>query len=166
MPELLVCIGMADKPFVAAAFFCESLLQEADRVISAVRIVDTYMLQAVGPVPAELPDGAVRGMIVLKGLISIKSDSPLSGRLHLVMHKTTKEKSTISPADGWPVDLQGDESGFNLLIQMPLGIRNFGLIWFDVLWGSEILTRIPLRLKEVEASAEPTVRNPQNAGRN
>ena len=43
-------------PFLTAAFFCEKLLQEADGVKSAIRIVDRVIIQAEGPQPPnEMP---------------------------------------------------------------------------------------------------------------
>jgi hypothetical protein len=148
------------KPFVAAACFCENLLVEKDAVMSAIRIVDTYILL---PLPPEvtIPADVMRGVILLKGLISLKSDSPLQGKVHLVMHRVNGEKATISPPEGWPAELKGDHSGLNIQIQMPLGVRNFGLVWFDVLWNEEVLTRMPLMLQQGAAAVESTAESSQ-----
>ena len=140
------------RPFVAAACFCDNVLEEADHVVSAIRIVDTYILP---PLPAgiEIPADAVRGVIILKGLVSLKSAEPLSGRIHLVMHRTNGERAVLSPDGGWPAELKGAPHGVNLRIQMPLGVKNFGLVWFDVLWNEEVLTRMPLMLRQGDVVA-------------
>jgi len=138
------------KPYVALACFCEHVLEDKDDVLSAVRIVDTYVLPPL-PKGVEVPPDALRGLIVLKGLISLKSvDVVGPGTLRLIMHTVAGKQVPISPEGGWPVELKGGEHGVNLKLQIPLGVKNFGLIWFDVLWGEEILTRIPLRLKQGE----------------
>ena len=152
---LLVSLNMPNtKPLVAAACFCEQILQEPDGVISAIRIVDTYILP---PLPAGIvvPPGAPRGSIRVRGLISLKSGDVVgTGRVGLVMHKTTGEAVTLSPEGGWPAMMQGGEHGFNVKLDFVLGVMNFGLIWFDVTWNDELLTQIPLRLKQGERPEE------------
>ena len=138
------------KPLVAVACFCENVLEEQDGVVSAIRIVDTYIIPPL-PEGIEIPPDAVRGVILLKGLVSFKSgDFVGPGIIHLMMHRTTGEVARLSPPEGFPVELKGGEHGANLKLQIPLGVKNFGLFWFDVLWGDELLTRIPLRLRQGE----------------
>ena len=150
-PFLIVFLDMANtKPFVAAACFCEQILQEPDGVLSAIRIVDTYVIPPL-PAGVEVPPDAARGVILVRGLISLKSGDVVgAGKVGLVMHKTTGEAVTLSPEGGWPAVLQGGEHGFNVKLNFGLGVRNFGLIWFDVTWNGEVLTRIPLRLRQGE----------------
>jgi hypothetical protein len=140
------------KPFVAVACFCENVLEEKDGVLSAIRIVDTYFIP---PLPKGVePPGGLHGVIALNGLITIKSgDVTGRGMLRLVMHKSTGEQSTLGPPEGWPMVLDGGEHGASLKIQMPLGVKNFGLIWVDVLWNDELLTRIPLKLRQGQKPA-------------
>ncbi|MGE0273781.1 MAG: DNA methyltransferase [Vicinamibacterales bacterium] len=149
-PVLLVSLEMAKpRPLVAVACFCENVLEDKDGVLSAIRIVDTY---TISPLPdgVELPNG-LQGVIALTGLVSLKSgDFKGAGWLSIVLHKTTGETSMIGPDEGWPLILNGGEHGANLRIQMPLGVKNFGLVWFDVLWDGELLTRIPLKLQRGE----------------
>jgi hypothetical protein len=143
------------QPFVAVACFCENVLQEKDEVLSAIRIVDTYYLPPL-PEGIELPDG-LRGVIMLTGLISLKAgDVTGPGTIGLVMNKVTGERAEISPPGGWPVVLNGGEHGANVRMQIPLGVKNFGLVWFDVLWNGEVLTRIPLKLQQGEKPGPPS----------
>ena len=139
------------KPFVAAACFCEQVLQEDDGVLSAIRIVDTYTIPPLPPGVDVPPDGT-RGVILVKGLISLKSgDVAGSGNVALILHKINGETTRLSPEGGWPAVLQGGEHGFNIKLQFGLGVKNFGLLWFDVTWNDELLTRIPLRLQQGES---------------
>lgn len=158
MPELVVYLGMANtQPFVALACFCENVLEDKDGVLSAIRVVDTYTLPPL-PEGAELPNG-LRGVILLNGLITLKSGDVVgNGVISVVMHKTNGEQSVVGK---WPMALKGEEYGATLRLQMPLGVKNFGLIWFDVLWNDALLTRIPLKLQpasqpEATAPSEPS----------
>jgi hypothetical protein len=150
-PFLVVFLEMANtKPYVAAACFCEQILQEPDGVLSAIRIVDTYIIQPVPQGVQVAPDGVV-GFIVVKGLISLKSgDLVGNGKVGLILHKPNGEITTLSPEDGWPATLEGGEQGWNAKLNFVVGVKTFGLMWFDVEWNGELLTRIPLRLKQGE----------------
>jgi hypothetical protein len=44
--------------------------------------------------------------------------------------------------------MEGGEHGFNAKINFGLGVKNLGLLWFDVTWNGELLTRIPLKLQQ------------------
>jgi hypothetical protein len=137
------------KPFVAVACFCENLLEESDGVLSAIRIVDTYHVQ----VPPNLPENTLP-VIEMKGLVSLKSgDLTGSYTVGLVMENSLGQRTQLSPEGGWPVVFNGGEHGVTLKIRFPLGVKNLGLCWFDVLFGDEVLTRIPLRLRQAEESA-------------
>ena len=56
------------EPFVQAAVICENVLQDKDGVISAIRIVDRFIVQTP---PGAPPDA--RGAIQFKVLLSLKS---------------------------------------------------------------------------------------------
>lgn len=154
---LLVSLDMANtKPFVALACFCENVLEESDGVVSAIRIVDIYTIPPP-PDNVQLAPDAIRGIILLKGLIALKAgDVKGPGTIHLIMQRVTGERTAISPEQGWPVEMLGGENGVNIRLQFPLGVKNFGLIWFDVLWGDDVLTRIPLMLRQGERPEQPT----------
>jgi hypothetical protein len=50
----------------------------------------------------------------------------------------------------WRVEFRGDEAGVHLRIEFVVNEPKFGLYWWDVLWGDDLLTRIPFRLKAKE----------------
>ena len=46
------------RPYLAAAFLCERVLEDKDRVLSAIRIVDTFVVpQQAGTIPADIRPG-------------------------------------------------------------------------------------------------------------
>src|SRR5437762_3193915 len=139
---------MANKrPFVAVAAFCEKLLEEKDGVMTAIRIVDTYFVPPVSPnmPPDAMPVAEINGLIALKS-------GDLIGKftVGLVMENTKGERKTLSPEGGWPVVFNGGEHGVQIKLDFHVAIKNLGLCWFDVLFGDEVLTRIPLRIRELE----------------
>jgi hypothetical protein len=156
MPELLVYLGMSKRgPFVQIAAFCENILEqkeESGSVMTAVRIVDTYTLEVPKGMPAHAtPAIRVRGLIALKA-----GDVTGSHKVELVMENPVGERRSLSPEGGWPAVFKGGEIGFNAKLDFLLGVKNFGLCWFDVLFDGELLTRMPLRLRRIEATEPAT----------
>lgn len=146
-----------DKPYVAVATFCEKVLREADGVMSAIRIVDTFTVESVTEAPVD-----VIPLVPVTGMIALKSGD-LVGKyvLGLVLENTKGERTTISPEGGWPVVFGGGEHGIQLQFEFLVAVQNFGLVWFDVMFGDEVLTRMPVRLKAQEQSAEETQHSPK-----
>ena len=141
---------MADpKPHVSVACFCETLLEDKDGTLSAIRIVDTYTLptDAMDVPPDVIP------AIVVTGLVALKSGEVTGPHtVRLVLENPLGVRTDLSPKEGWPVVLKGGHSGVNLKIRFPLGVKNFGQCWFDVVFDDEVLTRMPLRLRRDEES--------------
>ena len=144
--------GSTPKPWVQFACVCEKALREPDNVASLIRIVDTYYLDRV-PLPAEI---ARKAALPLTIAVSLKSGDVVGE--HELDLRFTPPDGQITPIQKWPVRFDGNESGVNLIMEFALGTPEFGLYWFDVLWGEEVLTRIPLRVKPrvPDASNEST----------
>lgn len=146
------------KPYVAAACVCQAVLIEPDNVASIIRIVDTYHLQ-IPEMPAGLPPPGVRVAVNLTAFISIKSGD-VTGQYEVGLLLRQPNGKSLE-AQRWPVVLTGGEQGANLKIDFHLVGRepsappDLGLYWFDVLWGEEVLTSIPFRLKRAEPTAAP-----------
>jgi hypothetical protein len=135
------------KPFVQIACVCEKVLIEPDNVASLIRVVDTYALALPTP---ELPAGVQIAFLI--AFISLKSGDVV-GEFEVGLRLNHPDGKDY-PIRRWPVEFRGGESGVNLKIAFSLPDAKFGLYWFDVLWGDEVLTRIPFRLKA--ASTEST----------
>jgi hypothetical protein len=127
------------KPLVAVATLCEQILEEKDNVLSAVRVVDTYYVDP----PPDLPAGKVAG-INLKLLLSLKSGDLMgSHEVRLVLRAPTGKSTEFHKQQ---IVLKGGEHGVNLKIRFAMPVKEFGLYWFDVLYGDDVLTSIPLKL--------------------
>ncbi len=136
---------MPPKPFVQVACVCENVLIETDNVQSVIRIVDTYTLSV--PEGKTIKDGAVQ----LTALVALKSGE-VTGE-HTIGLRLVPPGGLKTQDREWPVVFNGGEHGANMKIQFVIPSPSEGLYWFDVLWGAEILTRIPFRLKTVSVPA-------------
>lgn len=135
-------LEMANKlPFVALACICEKLLQDKDDVLTLVRVVDTYYLQ----LPEGAPEGVVGGLD-LSGVISIKSGDVKGEFEMLVVLRTPDGKTKPITDKPIPVVLNGGEHGVNIKLSITVAVKEYGLYWFDVMWGNDVLTSIPLKL--------------------
>jgi hypothetical protein len=128
------------KPLVSVAAVCEQVLEEKDRVLSAIRLVDTFY---VAPPPPDFPAGTTPG-IDLKVLVSLKSGD-LTGThdIRLVLRTPSGRLTEVHKA---PMVFNGGEHGVNWTIRFMMPAKEFGLFWFDVMFGDDVLTSVPLKL--------------------
>ncbi len=98
--------------------------------------------------PDALPAIEVNGLIILKS-----GDVTGASSVSLNMRTPTGETKTLSPERGWPIVLNGGEHGVQLTLKFPLGVKNYGLYWFDLYWQGESLTSIPLMLRRPPTTA-------------
>lgn len=137
--------AVTPRPLVQVACICEKVLIEPDNVPTLVRVVDTFMLESQPAPPPGVPTG-----VPLTIFVSLKSGEVVGD--FEVGFRLSSPEGKDNPIRKWPVEFKGGEHGANLKIDFVLTNPTFGLYWFDVLWGDEILTRIPLRLRAPTAS--------------
>lgn len=128
-------------PFLAAAFFCEHILEDKDGALSAIRIVDRVTQTATGPgAPDEMPPLPIQ----LWALISLRSGAA-RGRGTISIRPENPSGHQSDPVE-LPIHFEGEERGANFRTQIGFVAESEGLYWFDVLLDDELLTRIPLRV--------------------
>lgn len=132
---------LTPKPFVQLACVCEKALVEPDNVASLIRVVDTY---TVDPPAVELPPN-VGVALPLTVVVSLKSGDVVGE--HGVGLRLVNPNGDASTVGQWALIFNGGEHGVNIQIAFSLHSPTYGLYWFDVLWGDELLSRIPLRVK-------------------
>lgn len=143
-------------PFLAAAVFCDNVLEEkpADEskggVVSAIRIFDTI----TATLPAVIPEGVTPGFQV-KALITFRAGDA-TGKHRLTIIKNGPDgKQDRHPVEA-EIDFKGTgHKGVNVTITLGLPARNPGLYWFDVVLDGKVVTRMPLMLVIQPASAAP-----------
>lgn len=136
-------------PHLVTAVFCEKVLQEADGVLSAIRIVDKVIF--------ELPKGAphdVSPAVELTALISLKSGDA-SGKFNVQLVPHSPSGKSMKIPEPVPLVLQGAEHGNNLIIKMVLPIKEEGLFWFDVVVDGTVMTRMPLTVIRKQGEEQP-----------
>ncbi len=122
-------------PWVAAAVFCEKVLQEQDGVDTLVRIVDRITMVLQGEVP--LPQVQLILLVILKSGFQ-------RGTFELSVEGTAPSGVTMSPAQV-PVLLEGEDRGISVKTHLVFQPEE-GLYWFDVKVDDVLLTRMPLRV--------------------
>jgi hypothetical protein len=135
------------KPLVQVACVCEKVLIEPDKVASVIRIVDTSFLDIP---PDPLPSG-MEPAISLTAFIALKSGD-VAGNFDVGIRLRRPEETKEGEIRKWPVEFRGEESGVHLRIDFVVKEPKLGLYWWDVLWGDDVLTRIPFRLKTKESA--------------
>ncbi|MGH8973348.1 MAG: DUF6941 family protein [Acidimicrobiia bacterium] len=127
-------------PYVQLATLCEKVLQEADGVLSIIRVIDRIIVTAQGSeVPTELPQSNLEFTLV----VTLKSDDA-RGR-HPVSLRIQQPSGAYLPERTFDVMFEGEERGVNLILRLQLEAVE-GLYWFDVAVNQQLLTRVPLRV--------------------
>jgi hypothetical protein len=135
---------MAEKPYLAAAFLCEKVLNEKDDVLTAVRIVDTFHVS----IPPNLPQDT-KPAIQMMGLLSFKkASSGTDAEKHEVRLKLCSPSGKAQALPTHEFHFKPEElSGYNMILTFNLGVAEFGLFWLEVsVDGDEVSTRMPFRL--------------------
>jgi hypothetical protein len=129
------------KPIVTVACLCERVLREEDGVLSAIRILDRFIIRSDKPVTVQatalvcLRSGALEG----KSEVSLEMRSP-SGRLAKLPQR-------------FPILLKGKTHGANLIVGLliPGNQMEFGEHAVDVFWNGKPLTTIPFEITQAQA---------------
>jgi hypothetical protein len=129
------------KPFVSLACVCEKALQEADKVLSLIRVVDTYY---VPPTPPGLPPD-IKPAVDVTVVVTLKSGDVV-GSYEIGLALRPPIGAPAPEPKKWPIVFKGAEQGANAIVKFPVSTDVLGLYWFDVLWKGEVLTSIPFKL--------------------
>jgi hypothetical protein len=133
--------GDLSGPYLAAAVLCEKVLEDKDGVLSAIRMVDRFVITAQGVgAPQNMPPVPVN----LSALIVFKSGDAKGS--YSVKIRPVAPSGRFAPEISLPIFLEGDERGANLLVNLGFQAVEEGLYWFDILLNEELVTRMPLRL--------------------
>lgn len=128
-------------PYVAAAFFCHTVLQEAGGLYSFIRVVDRITVHGAGPAISEtMPALPIGSTLVLV----FKADKA-RGRKQLTI-RPESPSGLKGPAVLHDINLEGEERGVILSAPITLQTAEEGLYWFDILIDDQVITRVPLRV--------------------
>ena len=133
-------------PYLQSAFFCERLLQEADGVFSAIRIVDT--------ITAEVPEQSSqtempRVAVNLTMFIVLKAGQARGNYELMVTMEPPSEISSTHPSEGYTqlIVFEGEEDrGNTIIMPIAMNVNQEGIYWFSVYLNERLITRVPLRV--------------------
>lgn len=135
----------AGGPFLAAAVFCESILEDKDRVISVIRVIDGCQVFITPNAPPEVPSKAVPVQVSQNVLVSFRSgDAPGKHLLKLVLEQPDGKRSDIAEQE---IELSPEpHGGSNIKIAATMLVYSSGVFWIDVNLDNKRFTRMPLRV--------------------
>ena len=141
---------MADKPkarpYVQVASLFEKILTEKDGVISLIRMVDRFTVPT--PPPGLLPEDA-KPHINMRLVVSLKGGSELQGDYEVTIQLRGPTEPNVNEPIQIKVSFTGDHlQGNTTVVDVVLGVENYGNCSFDVLWYGDLLTRVPFRLEQ------------------
>lgn len=132
-------------PFLGAAFFCESVMEDQDKVISAIRIADSMNMWLSPDAPQDAPSESQPIRIIQHFIVMFRSgDAPGKHELKLVMHTPSGKKSEVFKK---VIELTKEPNGgFQLKGQAGFEIHSTGVYWMDVSLDGKLYTRMPYRI--------------------
>lgn len=137
-------------PYIQVAAFCEMLLVEKDGVHSLIRIIDTLTHTAAGPdAPPQMPPVPH----TMKLVIILKSGKA-KGRHELRIIPELPSGETKPPFQV-SVQMEGEERGQAIAVDMLFTFTIEGLYWFNVYFDDGLLTRMPFRVKYMRLLTMP-----------
>jgi hypothetical protein len=130
-------------PFLAAAVFCDNILEEMGGVVTAYRIVDSVQGLIAASAPPDLPSKKNPIEFRLNMLLVFRSgDSPGKHKLKLVVESPLGKRKTMSAQE---IELSPEpQGGINFKSNFVLRAYSNGMFWVDVILDGKRLTRMPL----------------------
>jgi hypothetical protein len=129
-------------PFLAAAVFCEGILEDMQGMLSVQRIVDGMLVSIPSSVPADFPSKKNPIQLVQNILLIFRSgDKPGKHKLKLDIESPAGKKSKALQQE---VELtQPPNGGLNFKTKTNLHIYSSGVFWVDVRLDGKLVTRMP-----------------------
>jgi hypothetical protein len=130
-----------------SGFICVHVLEEKDKVVSAIRIIDN--------VTADLPQNVSPGTLVFMppftcdGLILFKSDGPEEFD---AVFTAIAPDGTRMPSNSQHVSIAGGPSGHTMILRLNFNPQLLGLWWLEVLVRGNVALKMPLRINPSQGS--------------
>jgi len=135
--------GQFDQgPYLSAALLCEKVLQEADGIKSAIRIIDRVTRVAAMPnPPAEMEPFEYDINLLIKLKVGMVRGT------HSIQIRLVKPSGESPPPIDQTALFEGeDDRGVDIVVNMHLKFEMPGTYWFDISYDGNRLTKIPLRV--------------------
>lgn len=141
-------------PFLAAAFFCESIIEGKDNALTPVRMIDQLQVMLGASTPPDVPSEVNRVSVGVWSVICLKTGgSPGDYALEIIAESPSGKKEAVfeqtitltEPAQG----------GVNIKLHHNIGVKKGGLFWMHVSLDDRPLTSMPLLITVVREKAAP-----------
>ena len=130
-------------PYVTAAAICNDVIEAKDGTLSAIRLIDVITLKLSKPTDPNTPFSVP---VPVTLLIALKSGMA-KGKKVLSISLVSPEGKVFPSNQTFPLVLEGDENGANVIIKTEVITNKDGLFWFDIRLDGQLLSRQPLRVK-------------------
>ena len=135
-------VPFSQGPYLAAAFLCETVIQENDGRHSIIRIIDRVNRQSIGTNPPEEMEPFDYSLDLYLSFKAGSARGPMMLRVRL-----EKPNGASDQVFARELTFEGDdERGVNNVVHLRLGLGMTGLHWFDVILADQRVTRIPMRV--------------------
>lgn len=142
-------------PFLAAAVFCDNILEEMGGVVTAYRIVDGVHGIIAASAPADFPSKKNPIEFRLNMLLIFRTgDSPGKHKLKLIMETPLGKRKAMFAKE---IELSADpQGGLNCKNTFTLKAFSNGVFWIDVVLDGKRYTRMPLSVLIRREGETPT----------
>lgn len=135
-------------PYLNFAVICEKVLQEADGVLSFIRLIDHLTVTMTVPAGVDVPQEAMplEPPVVVTFALGLKSASDIDPVLVKVRIETPSGLTLPEFETSQPVG--AEDRGTNIVLPMQFPAQDEGVYWFAVEVSGTIITRVPLRISK------------------
>jgi hypothetical protein len=134
--------GRSTGPFLAAAVFCETLLEEKNGTKSLIRVVDRITQRAMG---LETPEQMAPFEWTATLFIALKPGQARGNTSYRIRMESPDGLSREIGGGSFNF-LGGPNQGADLVSPVRLRFEMAGLYWFDIEIDGQLLTRMPLEV--------------------
>jgi hypothetical protein len=128
------------RPYVQVAAICQAALQEPNRFLSLIRIINRFPVHGNTPTMQPQPLHNLVMVIVLRSG-EMKMKCQLKVTVEPPNHPEQRD-----PLIDTSALFEGDDRGVQMVVPLMYTAREEGLYWFEVSVEQDVLTRIPLRV--------------------
>jgi hypothetical protein len=142
-------------PFVAAALLCNSITEDSDGVLSAIRIVDEIHALVRSDAPPDFPSKDKPLDVTTWALIIIRRGDARAGK-HKLRLVFERPDGTTDEAVNQDIELPKHPNGAaNVKVKMSLKLFSSGVFWIDVVLDGKCLSRMALNLVILRPESTP-----------
>jgi hypothetical protein len=144
----------AGGPYLAAAFFCETVIEDkSDGALSAIRMIDRIDINLPPTAPPDFPSVQNRLPVAIRIVLSFKTGDAAGDHTIRAVFISPSGKKNPPFEQTLPFPRE-EHGGVNIGIKTTIGVVKGGLFWVDVSLDGKRVTRMPL-LISVNRQAPP-----------